>query len=332
MKNHRISLQDIATLAGVTKMTVSRYIRSPKKVAKATGERIAQIMEEINYIPNRAPAMLLNAQSYTLGVLIPSFQNQLFADILAGIESVTSGHNYQTLIANYNYNRESEEESVINLLSYNIDGIILSEKHHSLRTVKFLRSASIPIVELMDIRGERLDMEVGFDNKQAAFDMVCTMLDKRQRRKIIYLGSKDDIRDEQRYRGYCDAMLLRGLEPLRVNPQAISSIHLGIQLMHDALTVYTDADGVFCTNDDIAMGALLFCRERGLSVPEQISIAGFHGLEMGRQMIPSLASVITPRFDIGRIAAQMLLSKIKNNARNHDMIDLGYQIYQGNTL
>lgn len=113
MRNHRISLQDIATLAGVTKMTVSRYIRSPKKVARETGERIAQIMEEINYIPNRAPAMLLNAQSYTLGVLIPSFQNQLFADILAGIESVTSGHNYQTLIANYNYNRDSEEESVI---------------------------------------------------------------------------------------------------------------------------------------------------------------------------------------------------------------------------
>ncbi|WP_423812302.1 LacI family DNA-binding transcriptional regulator, partial [Pseudomonas aeruginosa] len=57
-------------------MTVSRYIRSPKKVAKETGERIAKIMEEINYIPNRAPGMLLNAQSYTLGILIPSFQNQ----------------------------------------------------------------------------------------------------------------------------------------------------------------------------------------------------------------------------------------------------------------
>lgn len=107
----------------------------------------------------------------------------MFADILAGIESVTSGHNYQTLIANYNYNRDSEEESVINLLSYNIDGIILSEKYHTLRTVKFLRSATLPIVELMDIRGDRLDMEVGFDNRQAAFDMVSTMLDKRQRRK-----------------------------------------------------------------------------------------------------------------------------------------------------
>ena len=297
MRNHRISLQDIATLAGVTKMTVSRYIRSPKKVAKETGERIAQIMEEINYIPNRAPAMLLNAQSYTLGVLIPSFQNQLFADILAGIESVTSDH-----------------------------------KYHTLRTVKFLRSANIPVVELMDIQGDRLDMEVGFDNRQAAFDMVSTMLDKRQRRKILYLGSKDDVRDEQRYRGYCDAMTRRGLVPLRVNPRAISSIHLGTQMMRDALAAHPDVDGVFCTNDDIAMGALLLCRERELAVPEQISIAGFHGLEMGRQMIPSLASVITPRFDIGRMAAQMLLSKIKNNDHNHNTVDLGYQIYHGNTL
>ncbi len=102
--------------------------------------------------------------------------------------------------------------------------------------------------------------------------------------------------------------------------------------MRDALAAHPDVDGVFCTNDDIAMGALLWCRERQLAVPEQISIAGFHGLEMGRQMIPSLASVITPRFEIGRRAAQMLLNKIKNNDLNHNTIDLGYQIYHGSTL
>lgn len=134
---------------------------------------------------------------------------------------------------------------MINLLSYNIDGIILSEKYHTLRTVKFLRSANIPVVELMDIQGDRLDMEVGFDNRQAAFDMVSTMLDKRQRRKILYLGSKDDVRDEQRYRGYCDAMTRRGLVPLRVNPRSISSIHLGTQMMRDALAAHPDLDGVF---------------------------------------------------------------------------------------
>ncbi|KAB1400882.1 transcriptional regulator, partial [Salmonella enterica subsp. enterica serovar Schwarzengrund] len=141
-----------------------------------------------------------------------------------------------------------------------------------------------------------LDMEVGFDHRQAAFVMVSTMLDKRQRRKILYLGSKDDIRVEQRYHGYCDAMTRRVLATLRINPRAISSIYLGIQLIRNALTAHPNVDGVFCTNDDIAMGALLWCRERQLAVPEQIFIAAFHGLEQGRQLVRSPASVITPRF------------------------------------
>lgn len=99
-----------------------------------------------------------------------------------------------------------------------------SEKYHTLRTVKFLRTANILVVGLMDIQGDRLEIEVCFDNRQAAFDMVSIMLDKRQRHKIRYLGSKDDIRYEQRYQGYCDVMTHRGLAPLRVNPRSISSI------------------------------------------------------------------------------------------------------------
>lgn len=85
------------------------------------------------------------------------------------------------------------------MLFYNIDGIILLEKYYTIRTVKFLRLATILVVELMDVQGERLDMEVGFDNWQAAFDMVCTMLEKRVRHKILYFGFKDDTCDEQRY-------------------------------------------------------------------------------------------------------------------------------------
>lgn len=73
--------------------------------------------------------------------------------------------------------------------------------------------------------------------------------------------------------------------------------------MRDAFSANPDLDGVFCTNDDIAMGALLLCRERNLAVLEQIFIAGFYGLEIGRQMILSLASVITFCFDIGWMAA-----------------------------
>ncbi|MBJ9999941.1 MULTISPECIES: LacI family DNA-binding transcriptional regulator [Erwiniaceae] len=331
MRSHRISLQDIATLAGVTRMTVSRYLRTPERVAPETRAKIAQIIEEINYIPNRAPEMLLNAKSYTLGVLIPSFKNQIFADLLSGIEAATKEGRYQTLIANYNYDKQVEEEQIINLLSYNIDGILLSEKDHTLRAVKYLRSAKIPIVEVMDTQGACLDMQVGFNNYSAGYDMTRTLLDQG-RKSIIYFGSQDDRRDEFRYRGYCQAMSERGGEGRRINPKAISSQKLGAAMLTTALEQYPDLDAVFCTNDDLALGALLYCQRQGIAVPGRIAIAGFHGLDISREMYPTMASVITPRYAIGYTAAELLLKKISDDSFTADSVDLSYQIFMGETM
>ncbi|MFS2221198.1 DNA-binding transcriptional regulator IdnR [Pantoea sp. B65] len=331
MRSHRISLQDIATLAGVTKMTVSRYLRTPHLVAAKTGEKIAQIIEEINYIPNRAPEMLLSAKSYTIGVLIPSFKNQIFADLLAGIEAATKEGRYQTLIANYNYNPLAEEEQIINLLSWNIDGIILSEKAHTLRAVKYLRAAKIPVVEVMDTEGGCLDMEVGFNNFNAGYDMTKTLLEQG-RRQIIYFGSQDDRRDEHRFRGYSKAMAERDFPAHRVNPKSISSQQLGARMLESALQTFPALDAIFCTNDDLSLGALLWCQRHGIRVPQQIAIAGFHGLDISREMYPSVASVITPRYAIGYTAAELLLKKIGDADFVADSVDLSYQIFMGETI
>lgn len=331
MKSHRISLQDIATLAGVTKMTVSRYLRTPKRVSPETGDKIAKIIEEINYIPNRAPEMLLNAKSYTLGVLIPSFKNQIFADLLSGIEAATKIGNYQIITANFNYDKQVEEEQIINLLSYNIDGILLTEKDHTLRAEKYLRAARIPIVEVMDSEGGCLDMQVGFNNFNAGYDMTRTLQEKG-RSHIIYFGSRDDRRDEARYRGYCRAMHERGLEARRVNPKVISSQKLGAEMIENALTLYPTLDAVFCTNDDLALGALAWCLRKKIPVPEQIAIAGFHGLDISREMYPTMATVITPRYDIGHAAAELLLKKIATPSFSAQTVNLSYQIFMGETL
>jgi len=331
MRSHRISLQDIATLAGVTKMTVSRYLRTPEQVSPETGAKIAKIIEEINYIPNRAPEMLLNAKSYTLGVLIPSFKNQIFADLLSGIEAATKVGRYQTLTANYNYDKQAEEEQIINLLSYNIDGILLTEKDHTLRAVKYLRSARIPIVEVMDTEGSCLDMQVGFNNSSAGYDMTRTLLENG-RRHIVYFGSQDDRRDESRYRGYCRAMRERGEEPRRVNPRVISSQKLGADMLASALELYPFLDAVFCTNDDLALGALVWCQRNHIPVPGRIAIAGFHGLDISREMYPTMASVITPRYAIGYRAAELLLKKIGDQHFTADSVDLSYQIFMGETI
>ncbi len=109
MKAQRITLNDIAALAGVTKMTVSRYLRTPDKVKPETAERIASVIAEIGYEPDPDNPAMTSVAVPRIGVLIPSFHNQIFADLLAGIESVTAAHGYQTLVVNYDYDRQREE-------------------------------------------------------------------------------------------------------------------------------------------------------------------------------------------------------------------------------
>lgn len=330
MKDKRISLQDIADLTGVTKMTVSRYLRDPQQVSAINRDKISKVLEDINYIPNRAPEILLGSQSRSIGIVIPSFKNQIFLDVLAGIESIASTHHYQTIITNYDYDKTVEEEKIINLLSYNIDALILMEKQHTKRTVKYLKAAKIPVAELMDITTQCLDIQVGFDNEQAAFDMTYALINSGKK-NIVYFNSIASARDASRYHGYCRAMNDARLLPKQVQPNVVSSINLGRSLFHEAIQSYPEMDGVFCTNDDIAVGVLLECQSYQISVPEQIAIAGFHGLEIGNANPQKIASVITPRFEIGKVSTELLLKRLMGETVPQK-VDLQYQIDLGKTI
>lgn len=263
MKNNRMTLQDIANLAGLNKMTVSRYLRDPGQVSQRSRELIAKVMEENNYIPNRAPEILLNARSKTIGVLIPSFRNQIFADVLAGIESVTSAHQYQTLIANYGYDPQREEREVLNLLSYNIDGLILTGKQHTDRMIQYVRASGIPVAELMDIGGQPLDIQVGFDNEKAGWDMAHAFLESGKR-KIAFFGSMDDPRDVSRFRGTEQAVAACGLQAYHITPRTISSVALGRQMFLQMQQSHPDIDAIFVPMTIWRSACCWSVRRRGL--------------------------------------------------------------------
>lgn len=330
MKNTRMTLQDIANLAGLNKMTVSRYLRNPDQVSQRSRELLDKVMEESNYIPNRAPEILLNARSKTIGILIPSFRNQIFSDVLAGIESAASAHQYQTLIANYEYDIQREEREVLNLLSYNIDGLILTGSKHSERMIQYVRASGIPVAELMDTGGDPLDIQVGFDNEKAARDMTHAFLESGKR-ALAFFGSMDDPRDLSRFRGTEEALAAHGLQAHYMAPHAISSVALGRRMFLEMQMQRPDIDAVFCTNDDLAAGVLLECLTQGKKVPEQIAIAGFHGLEIGRASLQKIATVVTPRYDTGKTATEIMLARLAGQDAC-GTVNLGYQIDCGDTL
>lgn len=331
MKHKRPTLQDIANHLGITKMTVSRYLRNPDSVAQETQTRISAAIEQFGYIPNRAPEILSNAKSKAIGVLLPSLTNHVFADVLKGIELILDQAGYQTMLAHYGYSVKKEEERIESLLSYHVDGLILSENYHSLRTLKMIEVANIPVVEIMDSTQIGIQQAIGFDNVAAAQTMVETMI-TRGYKNIVYFTARMDRRTQLKMQGYEQAMKKYGLEPYSLITEEPSSFTLGGKQLRQILEKHPDTNGIFCTNDDLAIGALFECQRLGINVPKQIAIAGFHGHDVGFSVSPQLATVITPRLEIGKVAAQELLARLNNAPLTEKMIDLGFKIHLGESV
>lgn len=327
----RPTLNDIAKQVGVTKMTVSRYLRNPHSVAMATREKIAAVIEEVGYVPSLAPNILSNRNSKAIGILIPSLSNQVFAALIQGIESITKIAGYQTLITHYGYSLEEEEKKISALLSYHVDGLILTESIHTPRTVKMIAAAGIAVVETIDLPEKPIDMVVGLDHKIAAYDLVSRMI-QRGRSHIIYFAARLDRRTQLRCDGYTQAMQHHGLIPEVIATKEHSSFTQGHELMGQALRKHPNLDGVFCTNDDLAIGAMMFCQEQGIAIPQQVAIAGCNALDIGKAISPSLASIDTPREKMGALAATLLLQKLSGETLSNPIHNIGYSLFIGGSL
>ncbi|MDR9827744.1 substrate-binding domain-containing protein [Vibrio sp. FNV 38] len=330
-KKRRTTLQDIADQVGVTKMTVSRYMRDPLSVAEKTREKIAAVIDDIGYIENRAPAMLSKSSSKAIGILLPSLSNQIFATFVQGIEMVTKANGYETLIAHFSYDEEEEESKIASLLSYQVDGLILTESHHSQRTLQMIKAAGVPVVETMELPEQPIDMAVGLDHIKASYQVTKQML-AAGNRSIAYFGARLDTRTRLRMAGYDKAIHEAGFEPKHVLTQNHSSFSIADELLDLAMLRYPNLDGVFCTNDDIAIGVLLSAQKRGIKVPQQLSVVGYNALDIGNIVSPKLTSVDTPRFEIGVKSAELLIARLKGEEMEGHIIDMGYRITQGESI
>ncbi len=330
-KKKRVSLQDIASQTGVTKMTVSRFLKNPQLVAENTRHKIAEAIETLGYIPNRAPEMLLSAKSHTIGVLIPSLTNLVFSEVLRGIESITTPAGYQTMLAHYAYSPEKEEHAIASLLAYNIDGLLLSDSIHTEKTLNMIERTGIPVIEMMETDTAQMP-SVGFNNQKAAFAMTDEMI-RRGYHHIVYLGARMDKRTHLKMQGYRQAMQTHHLTPHEVITEEPSSFSLGAKLLNQTLQQYPAVQGIFCTNDDLAIGAVFECQRQKIAIPQTLAIAGFHGHDVGQAMFPKLASVITPRKQIGKVAAQALIDRLQGKLVTlPSIIDLGFEISPGDSI
>ncbi|WP_082696036.1 LacI family DNA-binding transcriptional regulator [Aquitalea pelogenes] len=321
-----ITMHDVGQAAGVSAITVSRALHSPERVSPALREKILQVVEQLGYVPNRSARQLASARSHTVLVLIPSLSNTVFIDALAGIESVLQPAGYQMLIGNTHYS-DSEELALLRAyLQHSPDGLLVTGLNQLPAFRQIVAQQALPAVYMMDLSEDDRPC-VGFSQEAAGASMTRHLLE-RGKRRIAFLGAQLDERVIKRLHGYRLALQEAGchdpaLEWLNPSP---SSMQMGADMLDALLAAHPDCDGIFCCNDDLAIGAIARCQQRGIAVPAQLAIGGFNDLQAAAWTTPALSSIATPRFDIGVAAARLLLQQLNGEAMTSQKLDLGFQL------
>lgn len=320
-------MADVAAAAGVSAITVSRVLRTPGSVAAATRARVAAAVEALGYLPDPAASALASRRSDLIGVLIPSLTNAVFADTLTGIHEVLDATRFRVQIANTRYSVAEEERLVRLFLSQRPAGMVVTGIDQSPAARALLAGAGCPVVQVFETGPDPIDMMAGFDHAAAAGAAAAHLVAAGYRR-IGFLGAREDPRSHRRLGGFRAALASAGLwsEDLVLVSGAPATVTGGCLLLAGLIAQAPGLDAVLCNNDILALGALWECQRRGIDVPGQMGIAGFNDIELMAAAVPPLTSVATPRLEIGRWAAGMLVARIAGREVAAPSVDLGFRV------
>jgi LacI family gluconate utilization system Gnt-I transcriptional repressor len=321
---------------------VSRALRGERAVDPDLVQRVLAVSEKLGYVPDPAARALASQRSDHVTILIPMLTNALFVDLLEAAQRSLRAAGFQTLMGVTHYNTSEEEQLLREQLHHRPAGMLITGLDHSPSTQKLMARSKVPCVHLMDLPeelgpissgdAERDAMPngpycVGFRQIDAGEAMTNHLLAKGKKR-IVFAAAQLDPRVMQRLQGWRKALKARQMyDPTLewLNP-APSSLALGGLMLEQIMKQNAAVDAIFFCNDDLAQGALLAAMRLGISVPQQVAIAGFNDLTGSDQMWPPLTTVRTPRAQVGEAAAQMLLQLIHGETPEHPQLDLGFEI------
>jgi LacI family transcriptional regulator, gluconate utilization system Gnt-I transcriptional repressor len=331
-RKSRVTLAEVAKLADVSEITVSRALRNEGQVAEETRLKVRAAADLIGYVPNRIAGSLASARSNVIGVIIPSFSNIVFPEVLRGIHAAVHGSSFQPVVGVTDYSLETEETLVRSLLAWKPAAIVLAGFDHTDATRQMLQRSGIRIAELMDIGPKPLDIAVGFSHRRAGFD-IGRYLIGRGYRHFGYIGHdwSADRRARLRYDGLVEAIAMSGLT---IAGQALagssSSTAAGRAMTAQLLESSPDVDVAVFSNDDMALGGVFHCLTAGVAVPERLAIFGFNGLEIGDALPKRLSTLRSNRFLIGKTAVEKIFESLDERL-GPVIVDTGYEIVAGET-
>lgn len=323
----RITLAEVAQLAGVSPITVSRALRGERAVDPELVAKVQAAANTLGYVPNPAARALASGQSTHVAVLIPMLSNALFVDLLEALQRTLRRAGYQALIGITHYDPSEEETLLREQLLHRPAGLIVTGLERNEATRALIAQSGVPCVHLMAAAAPPGVFSVGFSQQEAGAELTRHLL-ARGYRRIAFAAAQLDPRTLQRLEGWRQALTSAGLYSATLewlNPLP-SSISLGARMFEQIMGQQPPVDAIFFCNDDLAQGALLAALRMGVEVPGRVAIAGFNDLTGSDQMLPSLTTVKTPRVEMGQAAGQMLVSLMHGDTVASPCLDLGYEL------
>lgn len=311
------TLEDVARAARVSTATISRSINMPDKVAPETLARIQDVIRELGYTPHSGGRSLASNRSNTVGAIIPTMANAMFASGLQAFQEELSKEGVTLLVASSGYDGRHEYSQIQSLITHGADGLLLIGAARLPQTREFLALRQIPYVVSWCYKSGSKELFAGFDNHKAAYGMTMEVLRQGHRRIAMIAGiAKGNDRASNRIKGVRkairdfgeDARLLKIIETDYSQTEGGDAFARLMQ-QRDAATA------VICGNDVLAAGAIVRAREMGIAIPRQVSITGFDDIDIATTVYPPLTTVRVPQRRMGRSAARLLLELLHTENR-----------------
>lgn len=305
---------DVAARAGVSGATVSRYFNSRDKVRAPTRQRIEVAARELGYIRDRMASALHGKMSGTVGLIVPTIDNAIFAELIEAFSAQLQAHDRTMLIASHNYDLELEVRIVRALLERRIDGIALVGGDHDIAAVEMLKVRDIPFLTLWNSHGVKNIPSVGTDNWQAAFDITQHLVELGHRDiALLFPDTTSNDRARNRKAGALDALDASGIHIPDYRDQTCPYDMAKAKALSMEILKQDPPDAFVCGNDVIAHGVIHAAQRLKLRVPEEVSVVGIGDFRGSSEIEPPLTTVRLPARRIGKKAASMLVNKLIEN-------------------
>ena len=311
----RSAARDVALLAGVSTATVSRALNSPATVDPDTLARVREAVKKLRYVPHGGARSLRSQRSRMVGAIVPSFDYALYARTTSALQQRLGEHGYSVVLAEHHYDLQQELQVARQLIEHSVDAFMFVGVDHDPGLFALLEDYGRPFVLTWGVDSTGRHPCVGFDNRAAGHAIARHVLALGHKR-IALLSSplQGNDRGRERVAGLGAALAEAGAPQPHIEYAQRITLGAAQEAMQNILKREPRPTAVLATNDVMAVGAMVACRNAGIRIPEDISITGIDNTDLGATQVPGLTSVRTPIVEIGTAAAEQLISRLEGKA------------------